>query len=236
MSADDDISGPDADRAAAGEFVLGLLPAEQRAAFAARLASEPALRAEVAAWQRHFSSLDEAFSPAPAPAGNWSRIEARLFGAARGRVSLWNSVPFWRSFSGVAAAAAIIAIAINLASPPPDPNMFAAQLVAALHAEGSTVSFVALYNPQTGQIRLTALSGDAVPDKDYELWAIEGDKAPMSMGVVAVTARSDMRLTPQVLAGFGPGTVLAITLEQKGGSPTGAPQGPIVAKGLATPV
>lgn len=236
MSADDDISGPDADRAATGEFVLGLLPAEQRAAFAARLASEPALRAEVAAWQRHFSKLDEAFSPALAPAGTWRRIESRLFGAARTRVSLWNSVPFWRSFSGVAAAAAIIAIAINLASPPPDPNMFAAQLVAALHAEGSTVSFVALYNPQTGQIRLTALSGDAVPDKDYELWAIEGDKAPMSMGVVAVTARSDMRLTPQVLAGFGPGTVLAITLEQKGGSPTGAPQGPVVAKGLATPV
>ena len=40
----------------------------------------------------------------------------------------------------------------------------------------------------------------------------------------------------ETLKGAGPFTVLAITLEQKGGSPTGAPQGPIVAKGAATAI
>ena len=37
-------------------------------------------------------------------------------------------------------------------------------------------------------------------------------------------------------AKFGEGTVLAVTLEQKGGSPTGKAQGPIVAVGKATPI
>jgi len=108
--------------------------------------------------------------------------------------------------------------------------------VAALHEEGSNVSFVALYNETTGQVRLTSLSGDAVPDKDYELWAIEGANAPKSMGVIPVNARTDVKLAPDVLAGFGEGTILAITLEAKGGSSTGAPQGPIVAKGAATQI
>ena len=128
------------------------------------------------------------------------------------------------------------AIGVNVATPRPDPNAFAAQLVAALNAQGSTVSVVALYNATTGQVRLTTLSGDAVPDKDYELWAIEGSNAPKSMGVIPINQRVDVKVAPDILAGFGPGTTLAITLESKGGSKTGAPQGPVVAAGQATPI
>jgi anti-sigma-K factor RskA len=54
--------------------------------------------------------------------------------------------------------------------------------------------------------------------------------------VIPVNAQSDIDLSAALKAGFGAGTVLAVTLEQKGGSPTGAPQGPIVAKGVATPI
>ena len=35
---------------------------------------------------------------------------------------------------------------------------------------------------------------------------------------------------------LAPGTVLAVTLERKGGSPTGVAQGPIVAVGTITPI
>mgnify|MGYP006977642517 CR=1 FL=1 len=34
------------------------------------------------------------------------------------------------------------------------------ELVAALHAEGSNVSFVALYNSGSGELRITPLSGE----------------------------------------------------------------------------
>jgi anti-sigma-K factor RskA len=39
-----------------------------------------------------------------------------------------------------------------------------------------------------------------------------------------------------VLAGFGPGTTLAISLEPQGGSPTGLPTGPVVAAGKAAQI
>jgi anti-sigma-K factor RskA len=165
----------------------------------------------------------------------WARIEQRLF-TGQARPGFWNSLALWRSVAAGAMAVAAIAIGLNVTTPRPDPEAFAAQLVAALHEEGSTVSFVALYNATTGQVRLTALSGDVVADKDYELWAIEGTNAPKSMGVIAVNARTEMTLPADVMAEFGEGTILAVTLEQKGGSPTGAPQGPIVAKGAATQI
>jgi anti-sigma-K factor RskA len=170
-----------------------------------------------------------------APARLWPGIERRLFPAAE-RQGWWNSVRLWRSFSGVMAAVAIFAVAFAALSPRPDPNAFAAQLVAALSAQGSNVSVVALYSETTGQVRLTTVSGDPVPNKDYQLWAIEGAQAPKSMGVIKINARNDVKIAPEILAGFGPGTTLAISLEPIGGSPTGQPTGPVVAAGKATPI
>ena len=83
-------------------------------------------------------------------------------------------------------------------------------------------------------MKLLGLSGEAVPDKDYELWYIKGDEPAVSMGVVPVDARTEIPLDAEARAKFDEGTVLAVTLEQKGGSPTGVAQGPIVSVGAAT--
>ena len=107
--------------------------------------------------------------------------------------------------------------------------------LAALEEEGSAVKFVALYDG-SGNVRLTALSGDAVPNKDFELWAIQGGNNPISMGVIPVDQRSAVEISPDVMAGWGEGSVLAITLEEAGGSPDGNPHGPIVAKGAVTKI
>ena len=80
------------------------------------------------------------------------------------------------------------------------------------------------------------LSGEAVPDKDFELWAIQGGNNPISMGIIPVNERSAVSIAPEVMQGWGEGSVLAITLEQKGGSPDGNPHGPIVAKGAVTKI
>ncbi|MNL63606.1 Anti-sigma-K factor rskA [compost metagenome] len=104
------------------------------------------------------------------------------------------------------------------------------QLVAALEAEGSDVRFLALYDG-AGAVRLTALSGDVATDRDLELWAIQGGGDPISMGVIPVNARSVVELSEQVRQGWGEGSVLAITLEPKGGAPEGKPTGPVVAAG-----
>jgi len=235
MSDDSDITGHNEDAFLVAEYALGLLKPDEYAALGARLRTDRALQADLRFWRGRLASLDGQFAETPAPAAVWSKLERRLF-PATAKAGFWDSLALWRGLSAAAAAIAVIAIGVNIVTPRPDANAFAAQLVAALNAEGSNVQVVALYNATTGQVRLTALSGDAVPDKDYELWAIEGSNAPKSMGVISISSRNDVKVAPDVLAGFGPGTVLAITLERKGGSPTGAPQGPIVAKGAATQV
>ena len=233
MSDEIDISGPSGDEVLAAEYALGLLPEVEREAAAARLSREPALRAELRFWLGRFSSLDRGFAETPAPASAWASIERRLFAQRRGA---WESLALWRSLAGVAAAVAVVAIGLNVVTPRADPNAFAAQLVAALSAQGSNVQVVALYNAQSGEVRLTTLAGDKVPDKDYQLWAIQGSAAPESLGVIKIDARNDVKLPADVLAQFGPGTVLAISLEPLGGSPNAGPTGPVVAAGKATAI
>jgi anti-sigma-K factor RskA len=235
MSDETNISGHDEDSLLVAEYVLGLLPEAERASLRARLEAEPLLRSDLDFWRSRLASLDVGFAETAAPAGVWPRIEQRLFPGEAKR-GWFDSLALWRGIAAGAFAVAAVAIAINVTTPRPDPRAFAAELVAALHAEGSNVSFVALYNRGSGELRITPLSGDQPSDKDYELWAIQGGQAAKSMGVIAANSRNDVKVAPDILVDFGEGTTLAVTLEAKGGSPTGVAQGPIVAVGTATQI
>ena len=235
MSDETNISRADEDGLLVAEYVLGTLTANEHATVGDRLRNEAPLRSQLVFWRRRLAGLDKQFAETTAPAGVWSALERRLF-PDTAKSSFWSSLSLWRGLTAAAAAIAVIAIGLNVAAPRPDPNAFAAQVVAALSKEGSGVSVVALYNTDTGQIRLTGISGQTVADKDYELWAIEGQAAPKSMGLINVTSRNDMKLSPEQMVGFGTGTTLAISLEPKGGSPTGQPTGPVVAAGQATAI
>jgi anti-sigma-K factor RskA len=62
---------------------------------------------------------------------------------------------------------------------------------------------------------------------------IEASGAPVSMGIVPMD-RTEMMLPDEMQDHFVPGTVLAVSLEPKGGSAAAGPSGPIVAMGKAT--
>jgi len=243
MSVNGDSDSGDAaggDSILVAEYVLGLLDAAEHERVGRRIAADPALAAEFRFWQSRLSTLDNDFAESPAPAGVLERVEGRLYpnAAAARSGGWWNSLALWRGLAAGGVAVAVAAIGFTVMQPEPlDPDVFASQLVAALQAqEGSGVEFVALYNSATGEVRLTALSGEAIPDRDYELWYIRGDEPAVSMGVIPVDQRTEIELGPEAQTRFEPGTVLAVTLEQKGGSPTGVAQGPIVAVGTATPI
>lgn len=221
------------------EFALGLLDAAEHDRVARMIAADPALRAELRMWRTRFQAFDAEIAEQAAPAGVWDKLEGRLFGgsvAAAKSASVWDSLALWRGLFAGALAVAVVAIGVNVMRPAaPSPEEFAVQLVAALQSqEGSGVEFVAFYDSASGNVRLLGLSGEAVPDKDYELWYIKGDEPAVSMGVIPVDARTEIELDPETRAKFDEGTVLAVTLEQKGGSPTGVAQGPIVSVGSAT--
>ena len=63
----------------------------------------------------------------------------------------------------------------------------------------------------------------AVPaDRDLELWSLMRDDArPRSLGVLPMEGR-------RMKATLAPGTRLLVSLEPKGGSPTGQPTGPVL--------
>jgi anti-sigma-K factor RskA len=211
------------------EYVLGLLGPAEHARMDALIAADPGLRAERDFWAARFAALDGEFAEVAAPAHALARIEARLFGP-EDRPSLWNSLALWRSVATAALAVAVAAIGFNLMQPAPDVTSLTIQLVAALEAEGSDVRFLALYDG-SGAVRLTALSGEVPSDRDLELWAIQGGNDPISMGVIPVNTRSVVELSDAVRAGWGEGSVLALTLEPKGGAPEGKATGPVVALG-----
>ena len=75
-----------------------------------------------------------------------------------------------------------------------------------------------------------AVTGEAAPaDKSYELWAVEGETAPKSLGVV------DASLSRTMTVPASGQLTLAISLEPKGGSPTGVATGPILYTGSLVP-
>ena len=211
------------------EYVLGLLGPQDHKRVGTMIDASPALQAERDFWSARFAALDTQFAETAAPSHVLDRIESRLFGA-QAKPSIWNSLALWRGITAGALAVAVAAIGFNLMQPAPDVSTLTTQLVAALEAEGSDVRFLALYDG-AGAVRLTALSGNVETDRDLELWAIQGGGDPISMGVVPVNARSVVELSEQVRAGWGEGSVLALTVEPKGGAPEGKPTGPVVASG-----
>jgi anti-sigma-K factor RskA len=243
MSTENHSKGSEDDRVLVAEYALGLLEGSEKAVVAHRVANEPALRAEFGVWRDRLSSLDAQFTEVAPPSGALSKVEKRLWGdvdtaANRGGFwGWWNSLPALRGMVTAGYLLAFGALGYIAMTPRVDPNVLATQLVAAIQAQdGFGVEFVAVYDQANSEVRIRALNGEPLGDQDYELWYIKGDAPAVSMGVLPVDERREIVLDDATKANIAAGTVFAVTLEQKGGSPTGVAQGPIVAVGTATEI
>ena len=70
------------DDALAAEYALGVLPHEERIAFARRLTAETELADRVRFWDERFADLSEQVEPVEPPAGILRAVEEELFEAA----------------------------------------------------------------------------------------------------------------------------------------------------------
>ncbi len=226
--------------ALAAEYVLGTLDAGERSAAEARLADDATFREAVAAWERRLQPLADSLTPVDPPADMFQRIAPRIAAgvapansagiplAGDNVAALRRSVRRWRWGTAVAAAAAAMLFGVVVL----DRSVTRPQseFVAVLTADGAKPAFLASVDLARGTIALRRVGADAPADKSYELWAVEPDTAPKSLGVVDNVSFS--RTLPIPARGD---LVLAISLEPKGGSPTGVATGPILFTGPLIP-
>jgi anti-sigma-K factor RskA len=236
---EDNGPGMDGDDALAAEYVVGVLPADERQAAAARIARDGAFARLVDAWEAYFAPLASAYAAIEPPASIKTAIDRRLFSNVSAAPSsgavdvpsggLWTSLAFWRGLATATLAALVIyAGATMLREPVVQPP--AQQLVASLAADGSDVRFLAVYDAASGEVGLVHLAGQPAQGRVHELWVIEGQNAPVSMGVIPAEA-GRLAVSEANRAKLAAGSVLAVSLEPTGGSPTGQPTGPVVAAG-----
>jgi anti-sigma-K factor RskA len=240
------MSGAEEDRdLLAAEYVLGVLEGPEREDVIRRADQDDGLNAAIGAWEVRLAPLAALVPPVAPPAALWPRIEASCGltaaplrpattpSAAVATPGFWNALGFWRGMTalGFALAAAIAVVAVIHRPVPPVPAPSAeipvASAVLAPSKGGGAPAFVAEATPGK-TILLRPLERLAVASgKDFELWALpDGTTVPRPLGVITTTGQS-----VTVPASVHAPMQLMVSLEQKGGSPTGLPQGPVLWQG-----
>ena len=209
---------------AAAEYVLGTLEPGERRDFLRHLTTDPTAAAAVADWQARLAPLALTAMETVPPVTLWPRIEATL---ASGPVAANDNrtAGRWRA---AALAASLVALAMSgvawreatLESSPP--------AIAALSAPGGAPALLVTYDSKASRLRAVPVNMTAQPGRSLELWMIVGQGAPESMGVLAAGGASmERRIDAREMADMQ----FAVSSEPIGGSPTGAPTGPVLWSG-----
>ena len=154
--------------------------------------------------------------------------------APRRSPGLWRT---WAVGASAIAAAAILFIGVRLVAPgvlpATAPLGHGPTLVARLSLTQSGAGVVTVaYDAQRSTLY-------AAPDADFsipkaraaELWLIPADGKPRPMGVIDASKPATMPMPPQFRSLAQADAKLALSIEPEGGSPTGAPTGPVIAAG-----
>lgn len=221
------------DRVLAAEYALGLLTDEERAQFEAQLDTDAALRAEVVAWDEHFARviLEEVDEVAPSPQVA-KRLQTVLF--KPDKQSFWQQI--WPYGLGGVAAALVLWLSISTGILVPEDAALQPDLVAELSPtpDGEGLVIRAAVDTTRGALQIVRAAGAPPDGRVFELWLIAGEAAPVSLGLLDEGSSTLIDL-PQDVVALLPGTLLAISDEPPGGSPTGAPTGAVRAAGPLTP-
>jgi len=227
-----DYARHDRAEALAAEYVAGTLRGPARRRFEALLPSHPALRAAVRAWEDRLMPLTGVVPPVQPPRRVWQHIESRLWpqpATPRGWRNLW----LWRAASGTAFAA-VLGLAVLLATPTPTlpPVVVVLQGTGDGGAPAGSAFVASLSGDGRSLVTRPVMQVNLAPDRVFELWSVPPQGAPKSLGLISAdgVTRLDPRKLPETLLRGGT-AALAVSVEPPGGSPTGAPTGPVVYAG-----
>lgn len=204
--------------ALAAEFVVGVLPAEDRKDADARIHRDPAFADLVNGWSAYFAGLNHGYGSVHPPRRVKDRIDRALFASAQFKRLWWAR--FGQIATGMFAALLIGFIALEFTRPP--------ELVALLDADNGAYQFAVSVDGRDGQLDVELNTGEALPDQVFELWLVLENGETTSLGTFAQSTQ----LPAATDAEMQDGAVLAVSVEPIGGSPAGVPTGPVVAVGV----
>lgn len=219
----------------ADDYVLGLLDTNEAREIEHAMERDPEMRAAIAASRDRFLPLDLSATPQPVSADLWQRIEAALPSQDNEspvtvrQVANDNSARRWK-FATFASLAATLLMAVGLfytLTRSVEPLVIAVLV----NDKGDIQAVVEDFGNEEASVRL--LADFALPrDKTIQVWTLPSrDVGPVSLGLLD-DGRSSSLQAPS-LPKPRADQLYELTLEQSGGSPTGRPTGPILAKGFA---
>lgn len=222
------------DEIISGEYVLGVLSAEDRRRVEARMAVDKRFAQQVRRWQNNLSGLNDDYEDVRPAAELYNRLERRLFRTDEAPSStfsgLWGSVAIWR---GLAAASLFVAVSLGLyqisgtlTGGPDRP------LVAELAGQqNAPFNLIAAFDVESGRLSVVPVALKQPEPKSLEVWIIEDGKAPQSLGILPDNGNGEIVVNADMRRLFAENKTIAITVEPYGGAPEGKPTGPIIASG-----
>jgi anti-sigma-K factor RskA len=219
--------------ALAAQYVLGTLPARARTRFARLAQGDPVLSAAIRAWENRLSPLAEGVPPVEPPGSVWTAILGRIDragpeGAPAGS-TLWATLSLWRGLALTGFATAI-ALALVLLSPPLERP--AATLVVVLAGQDAKPALLASADRNRRLLTVKAVAPlSAGVDRSLQLWALPASGNPRSLGLVPASGVAQIALPVDAGTALQDIPALAVSLEPRGGSPTGLPTGPVLYTG-----
>ncbi|HEY1459971.1 MAG TPA: anti-sigma factor [Casimicrobiaceae bacterium] len=222
---------PDRADALAAQYVLGTLRGRARDRFVRLLRTDRGLADAVSVWEERLLPFSESLPPIEPPARVWSQIVSRIQpgrSSSTQPASIWADLRLWRGLTLVGFVTAM-AMAIVLLSPPQRADQ---ALVAVLAGQDARPVLIASVDRTGRTLSIKPVAPLQLdPDRALELWALPQGGAPRSLGLISASGVVQIPLTGPADSALAQVPALAVSLEPRGGSPTGLPTGPVLYSG-----
>ena len=208
------------------QYALGTLRGAARARFERLCKQLPAAQNAVQRWEDRLQGMASQIEPVKPPAAVWQNVQTRLGMNRReeraGVTGWWQRMQLGLAAGMAAAAVGIVTwLVLNIQSTAP---------LATFADQQQATQWSIEANKDRSELVITRVAATALEaQRDYELWALpDSGSAPVSLGLLPKSGKGELRLSAAQRQALAGASKVAISLEPVGGSPTGAPTGPVL--------
>ncbi|WP_421132357.1 anti-sigma factor [Alteromonas sp. A079] len=212
--------------ALAAEYVIGTLRGKARVRYQKLMMQYQAVSDATAQWEQYLAGFNDTVPPVEPPHAVWEAVQRRLGHIEDNTRPSAQVLEFeqakgarWKGMSMLSTAAALVlAVLLVIMQPSPIDEV---SHIAVVNDTDNTPLWVIEVSSSTLEVKATT-AFNAANNKDYELWMVPANgQAPISLGLLPELGGL-AKQTPDILLDSSI-AALAVSLEEPGGSKTGAP-------------